>query len=177
MAGEICPVRQGGNRASGIYAFLLASDLTYSKTVPEKALTITGANRFTRRGDTCRLYAMFMNQLSVNWGIRRNCQARGLPPIFRIDNQQQVSARLVGCPSGVILHFFSSSSRALRLKLMPRDAGRSPVDALLRMKIRYVSGIPAVHWFANKLGTWRSSAAGTTDEPSSSHNRFGNRDI
>jgi hypothetical protein len=53
---------------------LLVSDLTYSqlKTVPDKALTIAGADRFTRRGDTCRLHTIFMNQLCLNWGYQED---------------------------------------------------------------------------------------------------------
>jgi hypothetical protein len=48
---------------------LLVSGLHYSqwKTVPEKALAIAGADWFSRRGGTCRLHAIFMNQLSIIW--------------------------------------------------------------------------------------------------------------
>ena len=55
-----------------MYAALAVSDLCYSqwKTVPEKALAISGADRFPRRGGTCRLHAIFMNQLSVIWGCQ-----------------------------------------------------------------------------------------------------------
>ena len=51
MAGEICPVRQGGNSERAEFTpLLLVSNLTYSKwqTVPEKVLTIAGANLSTR---------------------------------------------------------------------------------------------------------------------------------
>ena len=82
MAGEICPVRQDGNQTSGIYAAIARvrpALFAAGKTVPEKALTISGADRFTRRGGTCRLHAIFMNQLCMNWGIRRIVK-RGAPP-------------------------------------------------------------------------------------------------
>src|ERR1700737_4542852 len=46
------------------------------KNFLEKALTISGVDRFTRPGGTCRLHAIFMNQLCIIWGISRNCQAR-----------------------------------------------------------------------------------------------------
>ena len=51
---------------------LLVSDLCYSqwKTVPEKALAISGADRFTRRGGTCRLHAIFMNRSRIIWGYQ-----------------------------------------------------------------------------------------------------------
>jgi hypothetical protein len=60
-------VRRDGNHSER--NLRRVSDLHYSrwKIVPEKALTISGANRFTRRGSTCRLHAIFMNQLSVIW--------------------------------------------------------------------------------------------------------------
>src|SRR4249920_2930890 len=78
MVGEICPVRQDGKQRAEFTPPLLVSDLCYSqwKTVPEKALAISGADRFTRRGGTCRLHAIFMNQLRSFGGVRRNCQAR-----------------------------------------------------------------------------------------------------
>ena len=38
--------------------------------------TISGADRSSRRGGTCRLHATFMNQLLTSGGIRRNCQER-----------------------------------------------------------------------------------------------------
>jgi hypothetical protein len=37
----------------------------------EKALTISGVDRFTGRGSTCRLHAMFMNQLCIIWGYQK----------------------------------------------------------------------------------------------------------
>jgi hypothetical protein len=79
MAGEICPVRAAWESERAEFTPpLLVSDLYYSqwKTVPEKALTISGADRFSRRGGTCRLHAIFMNQLSSIGGIGTNCQAR-----------------------------------------------------------------------------------------------------
>ena len=75
-AGEVCSMdRMGSERAE--FTPLLVSDLHYSrwKTVSEKAPTIVGAYRFTRRGGTCRLHAIFMNQSSINWRRRKNCQA------------------------------------------------------------------------------------------------------
>jgi hypothetical protein len=66
------------------------------KTLPEKALTIAGADQFTRRGDTCRLYAMFVNQSCTNWGYQEELSSTARP--IAIDDQQ-VSARLVGCPA------------------------------------------------------------------------------
>src|ERR1700737_3752528 len=36
----------------------------------EKALTISGVDRFTRRGGTCRLHAIVMNQLCIIWGYQ-----------------------------------------------------------------------------------------------------------
>ena len=61
---------------------LLVSDLHYSqwKTVPEKALTISGADRFTRRGDACRLQAIFMNQLYINWGNQEELSSAAACP-------------------------------------------------------------------------------------------------
>ena len=52
---------------------LLVSDLHYAcngKSLPEKALTISGVDQFTRRGGTCRLHAIFMNQLCIIWGYQ-----------------------------------------------------------------------------------------------------------
>jgi hypothetical protein len=65
-------------RASGIYAALArVRPAPFAvRNFLEKALTISGVGRFTRRGGTCRLHAIFMNQLCIIWGIRRNCQAR-----------------------------------------------------------------------------------------------------
>jgi hypothetical protein len=37
--------------------------------VPEKALTIAGADRFSRRGGACRLHALLVNQLRLNLGV------------------------------------------------------------------------------------------------------------
>jgi hypothetical protein len=36
----------------------------------EKAFTISGADRFIRRGGTCRLHAIFMNRLLIMWGYQ-----------------------------------------------------------------------------------------------------------
>jgi len=49
------------------------------KTVPEKALTIAGADQFTRRVDTCRLHAMFMNQSCTNWGYQEELSSTARP--------------------------------------------------------------------------------------------------
>jgi hypothetical protein len=70
MAGESYPVRQRESARAEFTPPLLVSDLHYSqwKAVPEKALTISGADRFSSRGGTCRLHAIFMNQLSIIWG-------------------------------------------------------------------------------------------------------------
>src|SRR5947209_7169136 len=40
------------------------------KISSRKALTISGVDRFTRRGGTCRLHAIFMNQLCIIWGYQ-----------------------------------------------------------------------------------------------------------
>ena len=58
-----------------ICAALLVSDLDYSqwKTVPEKALAISGADRFTRRGGTLPttrdIYEPTAHHLGVSGGI------------------------------------------------------------------------------------------------------------
>jgi hypothetical protein len=73
MAGEICSVRQHGNQSERNLrrpCSCLTPHYSQRKTVPEKALTISGADRFTRRGGTCRLHAIFMNQLCIIWGER-----------------------------------------------------------------------------------------------------------
>src|SRR2546422_6480656 len=36
---------------------------------PEKMLTISGADRFSRRGGTCRLHAIFMNRSLLHVGF------------------------------------------------------------------------------------------------------------
>jgi hypothetical protein len=84
------------------------SHLHYSqwKTVPEKALTISGADRSTRRGGACQLHAVFMNQLCINWGYQEEFSSTARP--IAIDNQQ-VSARLVGCPARHKPPFFSQA--------------------------------------------------------------------
>ena len=78
-AGEICPRATGrGSKASGVCDALLVYGLHYSqrKTDPENALTISGADRFIRRGGTCPLHAIFMNQPCIIWGNWENCQAQ-----------------------------------------------------------------------------------------------------
>ena len=70
-AGEICPRATGReSKASGVCDALLVYGLHYSqrKTDPENALTIAGADRFIRRGGTCPLHAIFMNQPCIIWG-------------------------------------------------------------------------------------------------------------
>jgi hypothetical protein len=42
-----------------------------SENFLEKALTISGVNRFTRRGGTCPLHAIFMNQCCIIWGYQK----------------------------------------------------------------------------------------------------------
>jgi hypothetical protein len=51
---------------------LIVSELHYSKweAVSEKALTISGADRFTRRVDGSGLHAISMNQLCIIWGCQ-----------------------------------------------------------------------------------------------------------
>jgi hypothetical protein len=71
MAGEICPRAAGWEARRAEFVLpLLVYGLHYSqrKTDPENALTISGADRFTGRGGTCRLHAIFMNQLCIIWG-------------------------------------------------------------------------------------------------------------
>lgn len=67
MAGEIAP---RGRMGLKIAPPLIVFDLFFSKgkAFPEKALTMSGADRFSRRGGTCRLHAILMNQLCINWG-------------------------------------------------------------------------------------------------------------
>src|SRR5580693_3225533 len=75
MAGEICPVRQDGKQGERN----LRRPCSYptcairsGKLFLTKALAISGADRFPRRGGTCRLHAIFMNQLpsfGVSGGI------------------------------------------------------------------------------------------------------------
>ena len=80
--GEICPHAAGsGSERSAVFTpnrSCPSCPIRCGKTVSEKALTIPGANRFTRRGCTCRLNAIFMNRLYINWGIWRDCQARSI---------------------------------------------------------------------------------------------------
>src|SRR4051794_14155747 len=68
MAGEIAPRGRVGLKNAPP---LIVSDLCFSKgeAVPEKALTMSGADRFSRRGGTCRLHAILVNQLSITWGV------------------------------------------------------------------------------------------------------------
>ena len=40
------------------------------ENAPEKAFTISGADRFTCRGGTRRLHAIFMNRLLIMWGYQ-----------------------------------------------------------------------------------------------------------
>jgi hypothetical protein len=83
MAGEICSVRQHGNQSErNLRRPCSCLTLHYSqrKIVPEKALTISGADRFTRRGGTCRLHAIFMNQLSVIWGYQEELSSTAACP-------------------------------------------------------------------------------------------------
>ena len=80
---KVTPLRQDGNqRERNLLRPWLVSDLHYSqrKTVPEKALTISGADRFSRRGGTCRLHAIFMNQLSINWGFQDELSSPAVCP-------------------------------------------------------------------------------------------------
>src|ERR1700704_31539 len=49
------------------------------KAVPEKALTMSGADRFSRRGGTGRLHAILMNQLCTIWGYRQKLSSGSLP--------------------------------------------------------------------------------------------------
>jgi hypothetical protein len=66
------------------------------KTVPEKALTISGAGRFTRRGGTCRLDAIFMNQLSVIWGYQEELSSTAVCPraegVYSVNDQGRMRA-------------------------------------------------------------------------------------
>jgi hypothetical protein len=55
MAGEICPVREDENQSGTSAA---RARVQPWEPVPEKALTITEADRFTRRGGTHRVYAI-----------------------------------------------------------------------------------------------------------------------
>ena len=50
-----------------------------AENVSEEALMIAGANRFSRRGGTCRLHAIFMNQLRINWGYQEKLSST---PVF-----------------------------------------------------------------------------------------------
>ena len=83
---------------------LLLSNLHSSqwKTVPEKALTISGADLFTRRGGTCRLHAIFMNQLSIIRGY-----------------QEELSSTAV-CPRAEGVYSVNDQGRVLRLPTIPR---------------------------------------------------------
>ena len=72
MAGEICPVRQGGNQSErNLRRPRSCATCTFrSEKISSKTLTISGVDRFTRRGGTCRLHAIFMNQLRIIWGYQ-----------------------------------------------------------------------------------------------------------
>ena len=78
---------------------LLTSDLHYSqwRTVPEKALTISGTDRFSRRGGTCRLHAIFMNQFSVIWGYLDELSSTGACRVPKAYIQSTIEA-LCGAP-------------------------------------------------------------------------------
>ena len=93
---RFAPCGRSGIRASGIYAPLLVSDPHSSqrKTVPEEVLTISGADRFTRRGGTCRLHAIFMNQLCNIWGEQDELSSTAACPraegIYSINDQARM---------------------------------------------------------------------------------------
>src|SRR6516165_78225 len=63
VAGEGCLVRQEGNQSKRHLRGTRSGE-----AVPEKALTTAGTDRLTRRGGTCRLHAILMSQLCINWG-------------------------------------------------------------------------------------------------------------
>ena len=74
-----------------ICVLLLVSDLHCSrwKVVPEKALAISGADRFTRRGGTCRLHAIFLNQLCIIWGYQEELSSTAARP--RADGKARIA--------------------------------------------------------------------------------------
>src|SRR3974390_643845 len=74
MAGEICPVRQDGVRSERDLRrprSCATRTIRGEKISFERVLTISGVDRFTRRGGTCRLHAIFMNQLCILWGYQK----------------------------------------------------------------------------------------------------------
>jgi hypothetical protein len=78
MVGEIRPVRQDGKQGERN----LRRPCSYptcairsGKLFLRKRSRFQGLIGFTRRGGTCRLHAIFMNQLFSFGGVRRNCQA------------------------------------------------------------------------------------------------------
>src|SRR5712671_1481397 len=78
MAGKFCPVRQDGNQSERNLLRPCSCPtcaIRSGKSVPEKTLTISGADRFTRRVGACRLHAIFVNRLCINDSTRKNCQA------------------------------------------------------------------------------------------------------
>jgi hypothetical protein len=80
----------------GICTALARVRLTHSQwdTVPEKALATSGADRFTRGGGTCRLHAIFMNQLCIIWRYQEELSSTAARP--RADGKACI-ATLVRC--------------------------------------------------------------------------------
>jgi len=73
MAGEVCPERQDVNQSQRNLRRLFSCPkctIRSAENVSEEALMIAGANRFSRRGNTCRLHAIFMNQSCAIWGYQ-----------------------------------------------------------------------------------------------------------
>ena len=84
MAGKIYPVRQHENRSwRNLRCTCLCPTcrIRSGKPVPDKALTISEADQFTRRGGHYRLHAIFMNQLCTIWGYQEELSSMAACPL------------------------------------------------------------------------------------------------
>jgi hypothetical protein len=73
LAGEIYSLRQDGSQSeqnSRRPCSCPTCAIRSGENAPKKALTISGADRFSRRGGACRLHAIFMNRLLTMWGYQ-----------------------------------------------------------------------------------------------------------
>src|SRR4029077_2633527 len=76
MAGEICPVRQDGKQGERNLRRPCSYPTCAIRSFLRKRSRFLELSGSPRRGGTCRLHAIFMNQVSSSGGVRRNCQAR-----------------------------------------------------------------------------------------------------
>ena len=104
MAGESCPVRQHGNqRERNLLRPCSCPTCTIcgGKLFLRKAFTISGADRFSRRGGTCRLHAIFMNQSAMIWGYQDELSSMGACRVPKAYIQLTIEA---GCVAPLFCH-------------------------------------------------------------------------